>query len=265
LQASEARSKSEILAEGGPRPINSLLFWIPLAVAFITPFYMMRAWWLTFMGKPRDEHVYHHAHESPLMYIPLIVLAGGTFFSSYLLFRSMVAKAAPAGFLVPSIDGDTLHAAHHALAFLVGPAFLVGFAIAIAIYRNGLATGEKLAKALRPVHTLLVHKFYFDEIYGTFLVGGLLVIKSVAYAFDKYIVDGLVNLSAAITERLSRFSGNVLDARGVDGLVNGVGKLALEMGEVVRSPQDGRIRNYILFAVCGAGVVMLVIVRAWAG
>ncbi|UCG15320.1 MAG: NADH-quinone oxidoreductase subunit L, partial [Phycisphaerales bacterium] len=46
------------------------LFWCPIIIAYVTPFYMLRVWWLTFMGQPRNEEVYHHAHESRLMYIP---------------------------------------------------------------------------------------------------------------------------------------------------------------------------------------------------
>ena len=31
---------------------------------------------MTFAGKPRDHHVYDHAHESPqVMYVPLVVLS----------------------------------------------------------------------------------------------------------------------------------------------------------------------------------------------
>ena len=33
--------------------------------AAITAFYMFRLWFMTFAGKPRDHHVYDHAHESP--------------------------------------------------------------------------------------------------------------------------------------------------------------------------------------------------------
>ena len=37
---------------------------------------MFRMWFMTFTGKPRDQHVYEHAHESPwLMTVPLILLA----------------------------------------------------------------------------------------------------------------------------------------------------------------------------------------------
>ena len=49
------------------------LFWRPIIISYVTPFYMMRCWWMTFMGKPRDAHVHEHAHERPLMYVPLIV------------------------------------------------------------------------------------------------------------------------------------------------------------------------------------------------
>ena len=49
---------------------------LPLVTAGITTFYMFRMWFLTFTGKPRDQHVYEHAHESPwMMTMPLIVLA----------------------------------------------------------------------------------------------------------------------------------------------------------------------------------------------
>ncbi len=239
-----------------PEMLPAVLFWVPLIIAYVTPFYMMRAWWMTFMGKPRDHHVYEHAHESPLMYIPLVVLAAGTFVSSYFLFRPLVASAVPAGFLVPSIDGDTLHHAHHMLAGLVGFAFVVGFLVAWLIYRKGLATGSMLARRLRPLHVLLEHKFYFDELYGLVLIGGTHMLKGLAYLFDRVIVDGIVNLAGQVTQRLASFSGDVLDARGVDGAVNGVGYGAMQIGGLLRAPQSGRIRNYILYA---AGSVALVI------
>ena len=252
------------------------LFWIPIVMAYITPFYMMRAWWLTFMGKPRDHHVYEHAHESFLMYAPLVILAVGTFFASYFVFRPLVAQAAPAPFLTQAFDGDAAsahelaphatmidHAAHKALATYVGFAFVAGFAVAIAIYARGLALAGKIAAALKPLHTLLEHKFYFDELYGLVLVGGVHLLKAISYAFDKYVVDGLVNLSAWITERVSAFSGMVLDQGVVDGAVNGVGRAALAFGGAVRTPQSGRVRNYILFAAGGVAVVVIGLVVAF--
>jgi NADH-quinone oxidoreductase subunit L len=271
-------SKDEILAvawhrvygaeHAGAAHLPAFLFITPVIIAYVTPLYMMRAWWLTFMGRPRDEDVYAHAHESPLMYLPLVVLAVGTFFASYTLFRPMVAAATPESFLTRAYDGAAAeaaeahgalidHGAHKALAPIVGGAFVAGFAIAWVIYRKGLATADALARSLRPLHTVLVHKFYFDEVYGLVLVGGTMALKAICYAFDKYVVDGLVNLSAWVTERVSRFSGVVLDSGAVDGLVNGVGRGTWELGGLVRSPQVGRIRDYILFAAGGVTVLVL--------
>src|SRR5882672_964386 len=52
-----------------------LFFIIPSCIAVVTAFYMTRCWMLTFWGRPRNQHLYDHAHEAPLLYIPLIVLA----------------------------------------------------------------------------------------------------------------------------------------------------------------------------------------------
>jgi len=59
------------------------LFILPTVIAFVTPFYMTRCWMLTFWGKPRNQHVYDHAHESPIMYVPLIMLAVLAIFAGY--------------------------------------------------------------------------------------------------------------------------------------------------------------------------------------
>ncbi len=57
-------------------PWCGVFFYVAAGGAAITAFYMFRLWYMTFAGKPRDHHVYEHAHESPrVMYVPLVVLA----------------------------------------------------------------------------------------------------------------------------------------------------------------------------------------------
>ena len=49
-----------------------------LAAAVLTAFYMMRLFVMTFLGKPRDQHIHDHAHEGGFsMQMPLIVLGIG--------------------------------------------------------------------------------------------------------------------------------------------------------------------------------------------
>ncbi len=59
-------SKDAILANAfgffRANPQHFLLFLLPLITAGITSFYMFRMWFLTFTGRPRDHHVYDHAH-----------------------------------------------------------------------------------------------------------------------------------------------------------------------------------------------------------
>jgi NADH-quinone oxidoreductase subunit L len=237
-------------------------FWIPTIIAYVTAFYMMRCWWLTFMGKPRDPHVYEHAHESPLMYLPLVVLAIGALLCGYVWFRPMVFAADPDGFLVPTVDGEAgpgMHAVHGALVPRVGFAFVVGFALAIAIYARGLATATKIKEAIGPLHTILERKFFFDDVYNSLLVAGTVGLARLSRMFDNFVVDGLVNLSAAITERLSALSGLILDARGIDGAVNGLGNGAWNLAGILRRAQNGNIRNYVMFATGSAAAIVVLI------
>src|SRR5207253_440079 len=60
-----------------------LFFYIPCIIAVVTAFYMTRCWMLTFWGKPRNQHLYDHAHEASLLYIPLIVLAVPSIIAGY--------------------------------------------------------------------------------------------------------------------------------------------------------------------------------------
>src|SRR5262249_50003699 len=65
-----------ILPRDFPHWLTKLYFWGPAGVAYLTVFYMARSFALTFLGKPRDEHLYEHAHEAPwTMVVPQIALA----------------------------------------------------------------------------------------------------------------------------------------------------------------------------------------------
>jgi proton-translocating NADH-quinone oxidoreductase chain L len=252
----------------GVSPLPWILFFLPILVAYITPFYMGRCFFLTFLGKPRDKHVHEHAHEAPLMYVPLLILGAMTLVAGIpvWVFRSYVADAAPGAVpLVAAIDGHNheLHAAHQALPIIVGFAFVVGLAAAYVIYRRGFEISEKIRvlPVIRQAHTVLWNKFYFDHFYDHVIRDGVrYVLAVICRLFDDWIVDGIVNNSARLTERVSRFSGVVLDNMGVDGLVNLVGYIAWNLGGLFRTVQTGIVRNYILLA---AAAIAGLLVSLW--
>jgi NADH-quinone oxidoreductase subunit L len=50
----------------------------------------------------------------------------------------------------------------------------------------------------------------------------------------------------------ANFASNVLDANGVDGIVNGAGKVAQGLAHIIRQSQTGYARNYALSVFLGA-------------
>ena len=62
-----------------------LLFAIPIAAEYLSAFYLTRCWLLIFAGKPRDSDVYQSARESPILWAPLIILAGVSIFAGSML------------------------------------------------------------------------------------------------------------------------------------------------------------------------------------
>lgn len=267
------------------------MFWLPIIIAYVTPFYMMRCWWLTFWGKPRDQHVYDHAHESWKMYVPLVVLAAGTIFCSYFVFRPLLADAAKAASdssMIVAIDGvahsvaeagdgamlTLTHAPeekspHHALISIVGFAWIIGIGFAYLIYRNGFQLADQLRRNVMPIrlaHKALQEKLYFDHVYDTVVVMGTRLIGVIIYAFDKIVIDGLVNLTAVFGRFVGSFAGRQLDMPIrkhdfglVDALVNGIAGICYDLGSQIRRPQSGRIRTYVMITAGTAAVVLLMV------
>ncbi len=296
-----ATGTPEKLKIAGTLPaIPSWMFWCPIIIAYVTPFYMMRCWWLTFMGKPRDHHVYDHAHESPMMYIPLAVLAVGTIFCSYWVFRPLIADAggtAADASAVVAIDGEAhsmdelpkalrvdaggaaastptmltlthggAHDAHAWLAKYVGFSWIIGMGLAVLLYRRGLEAAAAIKRRLGFIATFVERKYYIDEAYDFCLVMGTRAVGVICMAFDKIVVDGLVNVTAFFTRGLGDFMGRQLDMKVkktdigfVDAVANGLANATYELGSAIRRPQNGRIRMYMTMAAGAAAIALLAV------
>jgi len=96
------------------------------------------------------------------------------------------------------------------------------------------------------IHSFLVHKWYFDELYGFLFVRPTLALARLASEFDRRVIDGVVNGSASLTVLMSRME-EIFDRRGVDSMVKGVARLVYVTGDWGRGIQTGRVRNYLMF------------------
>ena len=94
-------------------------------------------------------------------------------------------------------------------------------------------------------------------------VKGCILVANIARLIDTYVVDLMFDLAAAMTERLAAFSGLILDNHGVDGVVNGIADSSMDLSDVLRTPQTGRVRNYVLFATAVATAVLICVLIWW--
>jgi len=285
-------------------PKRSGWFWafflLPTAIAYVTAFYMTRCWMLTFWGKPRNKHVYDHAQERPVMFVPLIALAvlsivGG--FPGLLGAREMIANSTKEATALirrtePTFNGfaamwnpdgshseagagkgGAAHAIHtraqaqehgeHLMHTWVGWAFLVGIGLGAAMYWRGYGIANALMKVppLRWLHAWLYRRMYFDELYRFVFIGVTMFFAYLAAWFDRFVVDGVVNGAATLTRMTADLVG-LNDRVVVDGSVTGVANAARGMGAMVRNPTSGRIRLYVtlLVGAVSLGVVSAIII-----
>jgi NADH-quinone oxidoreductase subunit L len=106
---------------------------------------------------------------------------------------------------------------------------------------------------------LLWNLYFVDWFYNNVIVKGVLGIRLVLYFFDKYFIDGLVNLCGFLTRMVAKLVG-IVDYRGVDGAVRGTGEGILDAGDSIRRIQTGRLQDYVLLTVFSIAAVFVVVV-----
>jgi len=243
-------SKDEIV---GAAFLNGfpILWAVGVFTGGLTAFYVTRAIWLTFHGEPRDQQLYDHAHESPrVMTIPLLALAAGSVLAGFIGFppgngfihaflpQALGTCVEPAnpntllGYLrdacAPEQTNWTEFLALAAISTAVG---IGGILLGLSMYARGRPDPAAITRATSPAYTLLVNRYFVDELYDHRIVDAAKAFAGASWAFDIHIIDGLVN-------RLGWLFG-----------------LA---GSGLRRAQTGIVGNYALSIVAGLLAIMVV-------
>ena len=131
----------------------------------------------------------------------------------------------------------------------------LGILIAFLTYRRKMINADLIAQKFKPLHTFLMKKWYFDEIYEQWIVVPfIMLVTRVLNWFDINVVDGVVNGTAYVTVLYSRVSG-WFDTYVVDGFVNLSAYVVGFFGIVFRKTQSGRIQTYIAFVILGVMIL----------
>src|SRR6187401_3189729 len=174
-------------------------FLMTVVAALLTSFYSWRLVFMTFHGKPADQHAYEHAHESPWVIVaPLIFLAVGSIVAGY-PFKELFAGEHVGEFFRESLKfGPENHILHdmHSLPFwitiLPTVMMVIGFQIAYQFYIRRPDIPVEIARQQEPLYRFLLNKWYFDELYDLIIVRPALWLGRVLWkGGDGFIIDGL--------------------------------------------------------------------------
>ena len=133
----------------------------------------------------------------------------------------------------------------------------------------------RLAASFATAHRVLTNKYYVDELYAKVFVRGLVIGGGNAlFANDRYFVDGGdgevrpgfgVNGIAWLTRDIVARLSNFWDKWIVDGSVNLLAAILDNLSYVFRAVQNGQIQNYALSALIGLFLLMGLVGRYMLG
>jgi NADH-quinone oxidoreductase subunit L len=206
------------------------LLWVALS-----GIYTIRLVVLTFFGKPRDQEAYERASDPKWnMTLPLVILAVLAAFSGLVAFEGIGrALGFPGGFT------QFLYL-HEPEALYVIPSLAVGSSLAaiLAVLFGLWVWGGKVNRSSRfvawmpEIYSLVVSKFYFDDLYQA-------------------IIDRVVLGLARI---LAWFDRNIVNNTGV----NGTAAFTVWTGFKLKYQETGRLPNYAFAIVLGVFVLVVI-------
>jgi NADH-quinone oxidoreductase subunit L len=223
-------SKDQILAAayaGG----GVVLWLVGLVAAGLTGFYIARAFFLTFAGRPR--HQYQPHEPPPLMRMPTLLLGVGA------VAGGLLGLSAETGRVHTFLElGEAQHVAGGLsegwLAVIATVVAAAGLVLGWRVYVSGKVDWQALRERYAGLRQSLARGLYVDDLYGR-----------------------LVVLPA---KGASAFAAFVVDQRVIDGAVNALGGVFARLAGVGRRVQTGLVRSYAVAYLLGAVIVLLFVV-----
>jgi len=294
-------SKDEILVSGqiwaGQGFVTGhLVFWVGLAAAFVTTFYMARACFLIFWGENRSHHAPHESGRQivvPLAILAVLSIAVGYIGSpvwpddqpsfetwtatpvieeaSYPFVEHSEEAAALGGGVLAS--SPVAAADGHEAAILHGPpswhldvlvlalaVFVAGVVLAWRFYGRGLPERDPTLN-MGALSTALDNRYGIDDAgYRWIVVPVRDVLAQLASWSNNVVIDGLVAGVGGATRRVARATYRVVDQGVIDGAVHGAAFSAAWWSDRLKRIQSGDVQRYAAALV--AGVIVLVLAFA---
>ena len=212
------------------------MYWVGVFTAGMTAFYVFRALFLCFFGEYRGqlvahshdehshgEHGHGEPHESPpVMWVPLAILAVLSLVGGYINIPRWLEPMFKPVEEAPGTEWTV---------YVSVAAGLIGIALAYLLYVVAPGLPESIARTFSGPYRWIYNKYFVDEFY------------------DSTVVNPVVDGSRTLLWR-------TVDARVIDGAVNGIGQDARGIGGFLKLAQSGSIRSYAAWVVLGSILVI---------
>jgi len=207
--------------------------------------------------------VEHHIHESPSsMTVPLMILAllsivggwigwpeslgGSDRFAKFL--DPVIAKQAE---VVAAIPEAAVHSTEYELMAVSVLVALIGIFLAWYFYLRKPSIPGTLVEKTGGLYRLIYNKYYVDQIYDAMFVNRAKDLGVTLGAFDVDVINGLGVNGVGWLTRVASSIEMVWDKWVIDGLVNLAARIVWILSYPVRMIQSGRVSNYALLIVVG--------------
>lgn len=213
-----------------------------LSAAFLTSYYIFRAFILVFTGKPEWKKLYPslEIHKvSPIMNWPVVFLAAGAVFSGFLGAPSwLTGKTSFIDHFLFSIASAYGHEASATteiiLSFSTTLLSVLGIFAVLFLYRWNIEFRLKIGRKIWPFTDLTSQNFYFDRI------------------FDKGLAAGILRSSSFVQARV--------DIGMIDRTLDFSAEAAQQGGRALSSLQTGFVRDYLLAILLGIVIFLGVLI-----
>jgi NADH-quinone oxidoreductase subunit L len=210
-------------------PVAGIAYWAVLIGVFVTAFYSFRMYFLVFHGKEhfRNAHRDHghdghaHGHDAdphetpwvitgPLLALALPSLAIGYMTIEPMLFGDYFGSAIYVADRHPVMHelNQNFHGAAamglHAVATLPFWLALAGVGLAAFFYLKRPDIPAVLRTRFAFIYSMLVNKYWFDELYAALAKGARLLGAGLWRGGDQATIDGAVNGAASLVARAAR-------------------------------------------------------------
>jgi NADH-quinone oxidoreductase subunit L len=236
---------------------HTLLWAVGLLTSLLTAIYMFRLVFLAFHGPSRaasvpqadDAHLApgtvapaqphgSRLHDAPpAMALALLVLAAGSVIAGYAGLPAILgggdwfARYLEPSFGAAPVEDVVEHGLEGTLMLVSVAAALVGIGLAFYYFLKNRRAADEMAGRFSGLRTLLLNKYYVDEIYDATVVQPIRILSQ----------EGL---------------WKVVDVKVIDGAVNGVGQTVTGSSQLVRRLQTGSVRAYAASLFLGVVAIL---------